>query len=238
MTQRLTPADAAETTASPLGDHAIILSLIASETGHEAAQTLNYLRFLVQKLQGSQQAPELAGFALPEIERLERLVQHLRQFKLPPLVLTEVALAALFEHILSTLNDARATAGVTWTIEAQSCQYVHTDASYLTTALRCLATHALANAPPGSVIRVRAARIDGVFEKEILVEITDAGAPLPDTSPRALFDVWTLHAPDSQAARRAIAHRLLRYLGSTLTYEYTGGSSVFRCSLPAAPGAT
>ena len=64
-------ADAALPSAA---DAALTLSLISSETGHEAAQTLNYLRFLVQKLQGSQQAPELAGFALPEIERLERLV--------------------------------------------------------------------------------------------------------------------------------------------------------------------
>lgn len=238
MTQRLTPADTAETTADPLGDHAITLSLIASETGHEAAQTLNYLRFLVQKVQGSQAAPELAGFALPEIERLERLIQHLRQFKLPPLVLTEVALAARLEQALSMLSDARATAGVTATVEAQSGLYVHTDASYLATVLRCLATHALANAPPGSSIRVRAARTEAAFEKEILIELTDTGPALPDMSPRALFDVWTLHTPDSQAARRAMAHRLLRHLGSTLTYEHTGGSSVFRFSLPAAPGAT
>lgn len=236
MTQRLTPTATADPPSVLLEDAAITLNLIASETGHEAAQTLNYLRFLVQKAQGSQLAPELADFALPEIERLERLVQHLRQFKLPPLGLAEVALAARLEQTLSTLDETCAKAGTTWAIEVPSHLWVHTDASYLAKALHCLASHALGNAPPGTVVAIRAAATGLNRGEEISVEIVDCGPPLQDPSPRALFDVWTLHTPDSQAARRAIAHRLLRHLGSTLTYEHTGGSNVFRFSLPRARG--
>ena len=211
-------------------------SLIASETGHEVTQTLNYLRYLVKSRKSSPLDPEIVGFAVPEIERLERLVEHLRQFKLPALVLTEVALAERLEQCLSRLRESCAKMGVKWAMEVPQHLCVYTDNSYLERALHCLASHSVDNAPPESTITVRAAATDATFVEEISVELTDAGPPLLKSSPKDVFDVWTVHTPESQAARRAIAHRLLRHLGSTLTYEHTSGINVFRFSLPLARG--
>ena len=219
-----------------LGDADLGRSLIASETGHEVTQTLNYLRYLVKSGQSSQLVPEIVGFAIPEIERLERLVEHLRQFKLPALVITEVALAERLEQCVSRLRESCAKMGVRWVIEVPRHLCVHTDDSYLARALHCLAGHAMDSAPSESIITVRAAATDATFAEEISVELTDAGPPLLKSSPKDVFDVWTVHTPESQAARRAIAHRLLRHLGSTLTYEHTSGINVFRFSLPLARG--
>lgn len=211
-------------------------SLIASETGHEVTQTLNYLRYLVKSGKSSQIVPEILGFAVPEIERLERLVEHLRQFKLPALVLTEVTLAERLEQCLSRLRESCAKRGVRWVIEVPRHLCVHTDNSYLARAFHCLASHSLDNAPSESTITVRAAATDATFAEEISVELTDTGPPLLKSSPKDLFDVWAVHTPESQAARRAIAHRLLRHLGSTLTYEHTSRINVFRFSLLLARG--
>lgn len=211
-------------------------TLIASETGHEVTQTLNYLRYLVKTRKSSPLAPEIVGFAVPEIERLERLVEHLRQFKLPALVLTKVALAKRLEQCLSRLRESCAKLDVKWAMEVPQHLCVYTDNSYLERALYCLASHSLDNAPTESTITVRAAATDATFVEEISVELTDTGPPLLKSSPKDLFDVWTVHTPESQAARRAIAHRLLRHLGSTLTYEHASGINVFRFSLPLARG--
>lgn len=219
-----------------LGDVDLGRSLIASETGHEVTQTLNYLRYLVKSRQRSQLDPEIVGFAVPEIERLERLVEHLRQFKLPALVLTEVALAERLEQCLSMLRESCAKLDVKWAMEVPQHLCVYTDNSYLERALYCLASHSLDNAPTESTITVRAAATDATFVEEISVEITDTGPPLLKSSPKHLFDVWTVHTPESQAARRAMAHRLLRHLGSTLTHEHTSGINIFRFSLPLARG--
>lgn len=219
-----------------LGEADLGRSLIASETGHEVTQTLNYLRYLVKSRKSSQIEPEIVGFAVPEIERLERLVEHLRRFKLPALVLTEVALAERLEQCLSKLRESCAKLGVRWAIEVPRHLCVHTDNSYLARALHCLVSHSLDNAPSESTITVRAAATNATFTEEISIELIDTGPPLLKSSPKDLFDVWTVHAPESQAARRAIAHRLLRHLGSTLTYEHTSGINVLGFSLPLARG--
>lgn len=175
-------------TASASGvDATVALSLISSEVGHEVVQALNYLRFLVKNTQSGQLAPEILGFAVSEIERLTRLVQHLRHFRLPPLALKEVALADRVEQTLSGLCDG--TADVKWTLEVPRHLVLQTDAAFLAGALGSLSSHALVNAPPGSVVTVRAAATDWNRGEEISVEVVDCGPPLPDPSPRALFDV-------------------------------------------------
>lgn len=236
MTDPTTHSPEGDSAPLPLGEADLGRSLIASETGHEVTQTLNYLRYLVKNRQSGQIESEILSFAVPEIERLERLVEHLRQFKLPALVLTEVALAERLVQCRSRLREPCAKMGVRWVIEVPRHLYVLTDNSYLTRALHCLASHSLDNAPAESTITVRAAATAATFAEELCVEITDTGPPLPMSSPKDLFDVWAVHAPESQAARRAIAHRLLRHLGSTLTYEHASGINVFRFSLPLARG--
>ena len=228
--------DSCKDGAEPLGGADFARSLIASETGHEVTQTLNYLRYLVKNRKSSQVDPDMVAYAVPEIERLERLVEHLRQFKLPVLVFTDVALAERLEQSLSMLRESCAKADLKWAMEVTRDLSVHTDNAYLARALGCLLSHCLENAPLGSIITVRAAATDATFAEEISVELIDTGPPLLKSSPKDLFDVWTVHTPESQAARRAMAHRLLRQLGSTLTYESTSGSNVFRFSLPLARG--
>ena len=157
----------------PLGEADLGRSLIASETGHEVTQTLNYLRYLVKSRKSSQIEPEIVGFAVPEIERLERLVEHLRRFKLPALVLTEVALAERLEQCLSRLREPCAKMGFRWVIEVPRHLCVHTDNSYLTRALHSLVRHSLDNAPSESIITVRAAATAATFAEELCVEIPD-----------------------------------------------------------------
>lgn len=170
-----------------IGDVDLGRSLIASETGHEVTQTLNYLRYLVKTRKSSQIEPEIVGFAVPEIERLERLVEHLRQFKLPALVLTEVALAERLEQCLSRLLEPCAKMGVKWAMEVPRHLCVHTDDFYLARALHCLASHSVDNAPSESTITVRAAATDATFAEEVSVELIDTGPPLLKSSPKDLF---------------------------------------------------
>ena len=165
---------------------------------------------------------------------LERLVEHLRHFKLPPLVLINAALADIITQSLSALCAACGEMGVTLALEVPRNLYVQVDATYFAKSMHCLVKHALENAPSGSNLTVRATPENAAAQASVSIEVVDSGPPLKESSPEAIFGVWNFLKPESQAARRVFAHRLLRNLGSTLAYEYTGGGNVFRFSLPLA----
>lgn len=236
MTQPTTSPCATDTEIPPLAETTLALNLISSEVGHELVHTLNYLRFLLQNSKGSSVPSEVVDFATPEIERLEGLIAHLRQFKLPTPELTNIALAEIINQSLSLLHQASVKAQVTWALEVPRHLCVYADAAYLATALRCMAKHSIENAPPGSTITVRAAASNAAYQESVLIEVIDCGPPLADANPAGLFNLWVIQPFESQTARRAFAHRLLRDLSGTLAYEYAGGCTTFRLSLPIARG--
>ena len=218
---------------SPEGT-ALALDLISSEASHELVHALNYLRFLVRSNKGSGVAAELIDYAGPEIERLELLLNYLYSFKLPALTLKKVSLPELLEQSLSALRDNCAQAQVELSVEIADALSAYVDAAALSSALRYLLEHALANAPPDSRITVHAATAAGPYGS-LQIEVADSGPPLDDPSPAVLFNVWDIGATESQLSRRVFAQRLIRNLGGTLTFEPVSGRNVFRVILPATP---
>lgn len=233
MFHPLTSICSASTENSSLESTVLALDLLSSETAHELVHVLNYLRFLVRSNNGHGVSAELVDFAAPEIERLEQLLSHLRQFKLPALALKYVALADLLEQCAALFRDACARAHVELILEAAEHIVAYIDPAALTTVLRCLVNHALHHSARGSNILIRMAH-DASSPGSVAVEIIDNGPLLPDPSPAALFDVWNIGTAETQTARRVFALRLVRNLGGTLTFEQTDGRNVFRISLPAA----
>ena len=222
--------------AAPPEDIALALDLLSSEAGHELVHALNYLRFLVRSSQGRGVSAELVDYAVPEIERLEQLLDHLRRFKLPALTLKIIPLRELLEQSLATLRDACAQAQVELSLECPANLLAYVDATAMQAAVRYLLKHALANVPPGSRITVRAAT-EASPHGRLHIEVADSGPPPPDSTPAALFNVWGFEATEDQTSRRVFALRLIRNLGGTLTFERTSDCNLFRISLPAAPGA-
>lgn len=215
-------------------DTSLALDLISSEASHELVHALNYLRFLVRSNKGNGVSAELIDYAGPEIERLELLLHHLYSFKLPALTLKKVSLSELLEQSLSPLRDSCAQAQVELCLEVADTLSAYVDAAALSSALRYLLKHALANAPPGSRITMHAAAAAGPYGN-IQIAVADSGPPLDDPSPAVLFNVWDIGATESQLSRRVFAQRLIRNLGGTLTFESVRGRNVFLITLPATP---
>jgi len=214
-----------------LSDVAVVAGLLSSEVNHELAQTLNFLRYLLGQL-GDESGGEVGTFARTEIERLTRLVQHLRVFKLPSPTLADVVLAEFTASCIARVQDAAELRRTVLIAEVPDSLRIRTDVEYLGAAVVQMLEHAIANSPPGSSVTIRALLIESSAQASMRMDVIDCGPALSQAKPAALFEIWGMVPIGGPAQRRAVAQRLLRHLGGALSYERREDRNIFSIAMP------
>lgn len=203
-----------------------------------------YAESLVDGAVAPEELPEVGETLVRESQRLERHVSDLlalarleaEDFRIE---LADVDLAALVAEGVAAWAERAARAGVrleAWTPAAPL--WVRTDAGRVRQILDALTDNAVRVCPPGSRVGWSAAPAgDGA-----VIIVRDDGPGITEDDARDAFVPGALHAryadqrPGGHGLGLAIAHRLARRLGGSLTAgPAAGGGAEFQLELPAAP---
>lgn len=215
------------TDADIFSDVSVALSLVGGEVLHEVTHTLNFLRvFLLQ--QPASGADEISHFAKVEHDRLQCMIAHLRRLKLPVAKLTHVSLSILVSESVKHIQESAAHRRLSIHTHIPADAVVRTDEECLRTALRKLLLDALERAPKDTPLTIAAEASD---QQPLQLEISEEGEALSDQDATPLG--WqSAGLPSTSTFRRALAHRLLRHLGWSLSYERRAQHNVFRLLAP------
>lgn len=213
--------------AAAFGEVATALSLIGAEVIHEVTHTLHFLRFLQQESCSSTD-PEIVRFGGIELDRMQHLLGDLRRFKLPVPELRVASLSWLVGQCIERARESAAPCVLSVEVGIPSEIVVCTDVGCLGSALKHLLRDALARVPKGSSVVIRA---DTSAGHPLWIELSDAGEALPDRDAVPL-DWRDLASPLAPTFRRMMAHRLLRHIGWSMSYERQGDRNVFRLTAP------
>lgn len=209
------------------GDVAVALSLLSGEVLHEVTHTLNFLRLFLQE-PVSDADGEISRFAKAELERMQRMIGHLRRLKLPTPQLADVALSDLVRQSIEQVRASVAQGTLSIDAHIPADVVVRTDAECLRSAFRNLLLDALDRSPAKASILITA---DASGQQPLQLEFFDEGEALP-TRDVAALDGWSAGLPTSSAFRRALAHRLLRHLGWSMNCERRAQRNVIRLTAP------
>jgi C4-dicarboxylate-specific signal transduction histidine kinase len=217
-----------EADTAAFGDVATALSLLSAEVIHEVTHTLNFLRFLLQQAPPGDAGTEMPRFANTEIERMQRMVGHLRRFKLPAPQPTEVSLSEVVERSIARVQEPVARQDPPIESRVRSDVWVRTDVECLASALRNLLLEARDRAPAGAALVITA---EAPTQQPLHLDISDEGAALPDHA-AAAPDWWDVGPPQTPRCRRVLAHWLLQHIGWSMSYERREQRNVFRLTAP------
>ena len=198
------PAGSTEEVAAKLPDEVVTRHLLSTELGHDLAHTLTFLRYLTGSLDdglaAGQSLEEVRGFALREIERMEKVLGHLRKLKLPTPGLLPGDLHAIIERSIEQLGELSGAMTVEVCIEPTAS--VRTDEGFLGAALHHLLRHAAANASAERRITLHASPLSVGSDARVRMDILDEGPPLSVSDPAALFDAWGFASEIGRASCR------------------------------------
>lgn len=209
------------------GDVAVALSLLSSEVLHEVTHTLNFLRLLLGEPASDANA-ELTRFGRAELERMQRMVRHLRTLKLPTPELAEVSLSDLVRQSIEQVRASVAQGALSIDAHIPTDVVVRTDAECLRSAFRNLLLDALDRSAAETSVLITA---DASGQQPLQLEFLDEGEAIP-TRDGAALDGWSAGRPTTAAFRRVLAHRLLRHLGWSMDCERRAQRNVIRLTAP------
>jgi signal transduction histidine kinase len=208
------------------GDVAVALSLLSGEVIHEVTHTLNFLRLLQDS--ASDTDAEITRFAQAELERTQRMVRHLRRLKLPAPEREDVSLAEVITQSIERVQESVAQRGLSIEARIPVDAVVRDDAECLRSALRNMLLDMLDRAPAGSSIAITA---PACAPQPLQLEFSDEGEALP--GPDVMEADWQNEVPSRPPiSRRTLAHRLLRHLGWSMSYERHARRNVIRLTAP------
>jgi signal transduction histidine kinase len=179
-------------------------------------------------------APELA-VALDELERMERIVDRLlllAKIDQPDFVLLrDIAIDRFLEDVFMRWSEV---APRSWRLELDITGVVRADPEALRNALDALLENAVKYTEAHAGIALRASAVGG----EIVIEVVDEGAGVPDAALHTIFDRFA-RADDARTRVHggvglglAIVAAIAKAHGGTCTVERRGDETVFALRLP------
>lgn len=216
-------------------DRRAALDLLASEVSHELAHTLTFLRCLAEE-PGSPESRALSSedgqLARRQIERLQRMLRHLRRLTLPPPARESVPAADTLRRAAAAAAEVLSTKRLTWAWAVPAPLMLRSDAPLFYLLARDLLVAVARGADQEGTITVQSTLPSGRDGGSIEVWRTASGeAPPPATDP---FDPWTAMLSDSADLGLAVCHRIARTLGWELAVIANEGRAGFRLLIPAA----
>jgi len=232
-------------------DRLAALGTVASGLAHEIRNPLGGIKGAAQLLRGALDDPELlhcADIIIREVERLDGLVEQLRELATPPrLQLEAVNIHRVLNDVLVLQRQAPAWRDVVLrTAFDPSLPDVHGDRAQLTQVFLNLVKNAIEALDGGGELTV-STRIETRFHirrgsgrgRFLSVLIEDSGPGIPDDHQTQLFSPFFSTKPRGSGLGLAVCHRIVTEHGGAIAYEARpGGGSCFRVTLPVREEAT
>ncbi len=227
------------------GDRLAALGTVALGLAHEIRNPLGGIKGAAQLLRTTLTDPDqirATEIVVSEVERLDALVEQLRELARPPHLQVEaVNIHRILNDVLSLQRRSPAWGAVTLRTEFDpSLPAVRGDRAQLTQVFLNLVKNAL-EALDGrgelcvstrfeSRFHIRRGRARGQF---LVVRVADTGPGVAETDQAQLFAPFFTTKPRGTGLGLAVCHRIVSEHGGTITYEpRRGGGACFRVTLP------
>ena len=221
------------------------LGSVALGLAHEIKNPLGGIKGAAQLLRGALDDPELVrctDIIIHEVERLDGLVEQLRELTVPPhLKLEPVNIHRVLNDVLALQRQTPAWGETALRIEFDpSLPAVRADRAQLTQVFLNLVKNALEALGGRGELRVstrietryhvRRGRGRGQF---LLVVVEDTGPGVPPDDVAQLFSPFFSTKASGSGLGLALCHRIVAEHGGTIAHEpRPGGGARFRVSLP------
>ena len=146
----------------------------------------------------------------------------------------EVVLADAARALVDELTPLAEATGHRLVLETDPEAWALADEERVLQIGRALAGNALTHTPPGTVIRITSAQVDGRAE----LAVSDNGPGIPREHAERIFDrFYRIEGPHASGSGLglAIARELAEWMGGTVDLASAGGRTTFTLSLPATP---
>jgi len=221
------------------------LGNVARGLAHEIRNPLGGIKGAAQLLRASLSDPELVhctDIIVREVERLDGLVEQLRELSVPPrLNLEPINIHRVLNDVLALQRQSPAWGAVTLRASFDpSLPAVEGDRPQLTQVFLNLVKNAL-EALGGTGELTVATRIETRFHirrgagrgRFISVLVEDTGPGIPEDDRAQLFSPFFTTKTSGNGLGLAVCHRIVTEHGGTIAHEArAGGGSCFRVTLP------
>ncbi len=227
-------------------DRLTALGTVARGLAHEIRNPLGGIKGAAQLLRGALADPELircTDIIVREVERLDGLVEQLRELSVPPrLNLEPINIHRVLNDVLALQRQSPAWRDTVLRAAFDpSLPAVQGDRAQLTQVFLNLVKNAL-EALGGAGELAVATRIETRFHirraggrgQFISVLVEDDGPGIPEEAQTQLFSPFFTTKPRGSGLGLALCHRIVTEHGGTIGYEARGGGrgSCFRVTLP------
>jgi signal transduction histidine kinase len=204
------------------------------DASHELRTPVTIARGHLELLSRETDAPELV-VALDELERMERIVDRLlllAKVEQPDfVVLRDVEIDRFLEDVFMRWSEVAPRA---WRLDLDVAGVARVDPEALRSALDALLENAVKYTEPRAGIALRGHAVGG----EIVIEVADEGAGVPEEALGSIFDRFA-RADDARTRVQggvglglAIVAAIARAHGGRCTVERREGQTVFSLALP------
>jgi signal transduction histidine kinase len=207
----------------------LTVSALGAEIRHEVVYPMNFLRGLLRRSSGGQplDAEDLSTARL-EIERMDRLIQSLREHELPPPRLGPLPLLASVERALIILRELIQQKHLSVLVEIPEEITVNAEMDSAIQLFSNLLRNAAQSTPEHGALGVRYREA----APGALIEIWDTGPGIPEDLASILFTRRVSTKADGYGIGLTVVERIARTFRWTVSFAREGPRTFFRLTLP------
>jgi signal transduction histidine kinase len=213
-------------------DRQAALDLLAGEVCHELAHTLTFLRCLAEESGSPALSSEDGQLARRQIERLQRMLRHLRQLTLPPPARQPVPGLSILRRAAAKVAGILAAKRATLTWAVPQGLTLCSDGPLFYVLARDLLAAIVRGADVEATIAVQAILPSG--RQDGTIEVWRNASGETRSLANVPFDPWAAMISEDADLGLAICHRIARTLGWELVATADEGHQGLRLLIPAA----
>ncbi len=207
----------------------LTVSALGAEIRHEVVYPMNFLRGLLRRTAGGQPLDEEdVSTARLEIERMDRLVQSLKEHELPPPSLGPLQLRASVERALIILRELIQQKHLSVSIEIPAEIVVNAEMDSAIQLFSNLLRNAAQSTPEHGSLGVRYRE----GSPGALIEVWDTGPGIPEDLAGILFTRRVSTKADGYGIGLTVVERIARTFRWTIAFAREDDRTFFRLTLP------
>lgn len=209
------------------------LDVVAADVSHDIAHTLNFLRCLVGGASDTiALSSEDASLAQKEVERLRRILSHLRRLKLSPPTREPVRVLALMRRAETEIADLMVERRISASLAITEGAVLLADPRLLYILGRDMLAAVVRRTEPHSTVEVRAALPEGLSSG--IVEMRSSVSSATSSYEDDFFNPWAVTLEGTASLGLSVAYRIARALGWKLSTVSVARCIGLRLTIPLA----
>lgn len=206
------------------------LDALAADISHQLSHALAFLRCLTIA-DSTELTAEDRELATVEVERIQLLMRQLLTLRLPSPLRVPTPALQLLKQASASLSAPKATRNIELVLDVPEDVVLHAEPGLIYILMRDMLASAIARAASDST--VTACLLSGIAPAEATLTVTSgsndtSAAPLEDP-----FNPWNSHTGSPGPLGLAVAYRIARTLGWTLSVSSTSVGPGLLLSIPA-----